>query len=204
MRRVPESPRKGAIVDAITHLRADHDKVLAMFSRLEASPTSAGAPEDDQVRARKALVTELVMAESRHEAVEEQSFWPMVRDRVPDGADLAAHAVAQEAEAKRLLDRLEGMEPADPGFDDLLGQIVAAGRTHIAYEQDEVWPKVRVAVSAAELDEVGEKMAGAKKLAPTRPHPGAPSRAGAQTTAGPMAGVVDRLRDALTGRGRHR
>lgn len=87
-------------MDAITYLREDHDKVLAMFSRLEASPTAAGAPEDDQVRARKTMVTALVMAESRHEAVEEQFFWPMVRDRVPGGVDLAARALAQEDEAK--------------------------------------------------------------------------------------------------------
>jgi hemerythrin-like domain-containing protein len=190
-------------MDAITYLREDHDKVLAMFSKLEASPTAAGAPEDDQVRARKTMVTALVMAESRHEAVEEQFFWPMVRERLPDGADLAAHAVAQEDDAKRMLDRLEGMEPAEPGFDELLGEVIAAGRAHIAYEQDEVWPKLRATVSAAELDKVGDRMANAKKVAPTRPHPGAPSGAGAQRTAGPLAGMVDKLRDALTGRGRH-
>ena len=190
-------------MDAIAYLHGDHDTVLALFGRLAASPTAAGAPEDDQVRARKALVTELVMEESRHEAVEEQFFWPMVRERLPGGADLAAHAVAQEDEAKRLLDRLEGMEPAEPGFDELLAEFIAVGRAHIAYEQDEVWPKVRAAVGAAELDRLGEKMAKAKKLAPTRPHPGAPSRGGAQRTAGPLAGMVDKLRDALTGRGRH-
>lgn len=189
-------------MDAITFLRADHDEVLAMLRRLETSPTAAGAPEDDQVRARKALVTELVMAESRHEAVEEQLFWPMVRDRVPGGVDLAARAVAQEEEAKHLLDRLRQMEPAEPGFDELLAEIAAAGRTHIAYEQDEVWPKVRGSVSAAELDEAGTRMARAKKLAPTRPHPNTPSGSGTQKTAGPAAGMVDKLRDAVTGRGR--
>lgn len=188
-------------MDAITYLRDDHDRLLAMLRRLAGSPTSAGAPEDDQARARAESVTDLVMAHSRHEAVEERFFWPLVRDRLPAGVDLAEHAVAQEDEAKRLLDRLAGMAPAEPGFDDLLGEIVVACRTHISYEQDEVWPKVRAVVGTAELAEIGDQMASA--LAPTRPHPAAASGAGARPAVGPMTGLVDRLRDALTGRGRH-
>ena len=42
----------------------------------------------------------------------------------------------------------------------------------------------------------------AKKLAPTRPHPHIPPQAGPAKTAGPLAGLADRVRDSVTGRGK--
>jgi hypothetical protein len=39
-----------------------------------------------------------------------------------------------------------------------------------------------------------------KKMAPTRPHPSAPDKPPANKILGPGAGLVDRLRDTLTGR----
>ena len=43
-------------------------------------------------------------------------------------------------------------------------------------------------------------METAKKVAPTRPHPGAPNNELFHKLAGPSVGMVDRLRDKLTGR----
>jgi hemerythrin-like domain-containing protein len=189
-------------MDAITLLREDHQKVLEMLERLETGPTAQTGADAEQLRARKDLVTELVIAESQHEAVEEQLFWPMVRDSLPDGESLAAHAVGQEDEAKRLLDQLDSAAPDQPEFENLLARIIVDGREHIAYEQNQVWPKVEATVSHQELEELGEKMARAKRMAPTRPHPHTPSTPGVQKTAGPAVAATDKLRDAVTGRGR--
>lgn len=41
-----------------------------------------------------------------------------------------------------------------------------------------------------------------KKIAPTRPHPAAPDRPPVNKIMNPLTGLVDRMRDALTGRGR--
>jgi hypothetical protein len=49
--------------------------------------------------------------------------------------------------------------------------------------------------------ELGEKIAGGKKSAPTRPHPHTPPSPGALKTAGPVAAAADKARDAVTGRG---
>jgi hemerythrin-like domain-containing protein len=190
-------------MDAITLLRTDHLEVLGMLDTLDSGLAAQGGAGDDRLRARKDLVTELVIAESRHEAVEEQFFWPMVRDRVPGGAELADHAVGQEDAAKQVLNALEHADPNTAEFEELVARIVADGREHIGYEQDEVWPKVQAAVSQEELAELGEKMAKAKKTAPTRPHPATPGSAGVQKTAGPVAAMTDKLRDAVSGRGRH-
>jgi hypothetical protein len=42
----------------------------------------------------------------------------------------------------------------------------------------------------------------AKKMAPTRPHPSAPDTPPANKLLAPGTGLVDRLRDALSGRGK--
>jgi hypothetical protein len=104
-------------VDAIEFLHHDHEQVLGMLSRLErdAEPVTGG--DADHLRRRRELVTELVIAESRHEAVEEQYFWPAVRDQVPGGDRLADHGVAQEQAAKHVLARLDGMSADEPEFE---------------------------------------------------------------------------------------
>jgi hemerythrin-like domain-containing protein len=189
-------------MDAIELLREDHDKVLAMLSRLEAAPTVAAGTDEKLLDARNELVTEIVIAESQHEAVEEQYFWPMVRKEVPEGDRLAGHAVDQETAAKQLLNALDKAAAVQSDFDEMVDRLVTGGREHIEYEQNEVWPKVCGVVSSALLDELGTRMAEAKEKAPTRPHPETPAAPGVQKTMGRAAGVADRIRDSISGRGR--
>ncbi|GAB2982499.1 hemerythrin domain-containing protein [Amycolatopsis acidiphila] len=188
-------------MDAIEFLREDHRKVLAMLDRLQAAPAARDGASDELLEARKSLVTEIVIAESQHEAVEEQYFWPMVRKEVPGGEGLAGPAVDQEAAAKYLLDALDKAAANQSDFDEMVERLLHDGRKHIRYEQDEVWPEVRAAVGADRLGEVGEQMAAAKKKAPTRPHPGTPPAPAVQKIMGRAAGLIDRLRDGISGRG---
>ncbi|MBN3452957.1 hypothetical protein JNN96_02880 [Mycobacterium sp. DSM 3803] len=54
------------------------------------------------------------------------------------------------------------------------------------------------ACTETDLRELGEKF---EKAASTRPHPAAPDRPPVDMIIGPGGGLIDRLRDALTGRG---
>ncbi len=63
-----------------------------------------------------------------------------------------------------------------------------------------MWPKLRDAVSHDELVKLGEKLERAKKIAPTRPHPGTPPSPAALKTVGMVAATMDHVRDAATGR----
>jgi hemerythrin-like domain-containing protein len=183
-------------MDAITLLRQDHVEVLAMLDELERAPVD-GRPVVSA--ACKQLVTELVMAESAHEAIEEQYFWPSVRHWLEEGRDVAAPAVEQEQAAKQVLQELE---VGDPKFEALVSQTIADAREHIAYEEREVWPIVQQRMAQSELDELGEKMTTAKKAAPTRPHPHTPPKPGVLKTAGVAAAAVDKMRDTAAGRGK--
>lgn len=191
-------------MDAITLLREDHVKVLAMLDQLERAPGDGRSVTPQDSAARKKLVTELVMAESAHEAMEEQYFWPSVQHWLEEGRDLAAPALEQEQAAKQVLQKLDKLEAGDPKFEDLVSRIIADGRAHIAYEEREIWPVVQQRMARSELDELGEKMATAKKVAPSRPHPHTPPKPGVLKTAGVAAAAVDKMRDTVTGRGKDR
>ncbi len=183
-------------MDALSFLRADHESVLGMFEVLDGAPKGTGSIESGLAT----MVTNLVIAESQHEAIEEQLFWPLVRKALDNGDELADQAIAQEQEGKKLLQRLEDGNPGEVDYHEALTEFIKAGREHIAFEQNQVWPLLRSAVGQAELEQLGQKLATAKKIAPTRPHPDTPPSALVQQTMGTAAAVVDHARDVVTGR----
>jgi hypothetical protein len=97
---------------------------------------------------------------------------------------------------------LEGCDPGDADFDRLMGMLMSEIRSHIADEEGNLFPALRQACPMDTLNELGEKVRKAKKTAPTRPHPAAPDKPPANKLLAPGTGMVDRLRDALTGRGK--
>jgi hemerythrin-like domain-containing protein len=183
-------------MDALTFLRQDHKSVLGMLEVLDEAPSGTGA----DVSGLETMVTNLIIAESQHEAVEEQFFWPAVRDALEEGDALADEAIKQEQEGKELLQRLLDGKPGEAEYHEALQHFVEAGREHIAYEQDVVFPRFEAAVSREHLDKLGEKLERAKKIAPTRPHPGTPPNPTVLKTMGMVTATVDHVRDAFTGR----
>jgi hypothetical protein len=188
--------------DVFTVLGQDHAEVKQMLATLERGPTRAGGASAPQLRERKKLVHTLIIAESKHEAVEEEFFWPVVRDMSGGGPQLADQGTSQEQEAKVVLDRLDKLNPADDEFEELVAAIIRDGRAHIAFEEERVWPRLRELLIPAGAEELGLQLMRGKDTAPTRPHPEIPPRPGVLKGTGPVAAIVDRLRDAVTGRGR--
>lgn len=182
-------------MDAITFLRQDHKSVLGLFESLDGAPSGSGA----EASGLETVVNNLIIAESQHEAIEEQFFWPAVRKAIGDG--IVDKAIEQEQAGKKLLQRLEDGKPGEPDYHEALQEFIKAGREHIAYEQDVVWPQVELVIDREELEKIGEKLEQAKKIAPTRPHPDTPPHPAVLKTMGMGAAVVDHVRDALTGRG---
>jgi hypothetical protein len=97
--------------------------------------------------------------------------------------------------------QLEQTDTDDPKYDELTRKLIDSIRHHVEDEERDLLPKLRDACDAAELRELGEKFEKSKKLAPTRPHPSAPDRPPANKILGPGVGLIDRMRDALSGRG---
>jgi hemerythrin-like domain-containing protein len=189
------------MADVFEVLGADHADVKGMLTALEDSP-GHGTAGDTVQDARHELAQFLVIDCSRHEAAEEQFFWPTVRARLANGDELADEAISQESQAKEILARLDKLTRPDAEFDQLLAEFIPATRQHIAFEETRVWPALRPVLTEAEARELGEKIEHAEDKGPTRPHPHTPPSPGVLRTAGPAVAVIDRLRDAMTGRGR--
>jgi hemerythrin-like domain-containing protein len=187
--------------DAFDLLGTDHRKVQQMLAELESGPAHGSGATEAQLRARKELAEKLIIESSKHEAIEEQYFWPTVRDRVTNGDRLADHAISQESEAKEVLARLDKLGSSDGEFDELVAKFIPAAREHIGYEEETVWPPLRSALSAADAEDLGNKLADAKTTAPTRPHPHTPANPGVLKAAGPVIATTDKVRDVLAGRG---
>ncbi len=186
--------------DVFEVLSHDHNEVKSMLAELEAGSGPAAPTGQDALELRTKMVEQLIIEESKHEAVEEEYFWPAVRELVQDGDTLADHAVEQEQAAKHVLNDLIGLKAGDAKFEELLSKFVSDGREHIAYEEETVWPKLRLVLSAERAAELGAKLAEGKKIAPTRPHPHTPPKPGILKAAGPVVGAADKIRDKMTGR----
>jgi hemerythrin superfamily protein len=180
-------------MDAVTLLKNDHQVVEQLFRRYE----SLGGDSADQ---KKEIVQEVIRELSVHAAIEEQVLYPGVREALPDGDSLTEEALDEHQEAKEVLSDLDGMEPSDPGFDAKVRSLIKDVRHHVEEEETEMFPKLQSAISYDRLEDMGRKMESAKGMAPTRPHPHAPASPPGNLAAGPTAGAVDRVRDAVSGR----
>ncbi|SHH04163.1 hemerythrin domain-containing protein [Streptoalloteichus hindustanus] len=179
--------------DLFSVLITDHREVERAFRDLE-----SGAMSDPQQRRDMAdhVIAELV----RHSVAEEMYLYPTARKKLPDGDQVADQEIAEHAEAERVMKELDGLEATDPRFDELLRTLMREIRDHIRGEENDLFPRLQAACTQDELLELGRKVTRAKQTAPTRPHPSAPHKPPANKLLAPGAGLVDRLRDALSGR----
>ncbi len=179
-------------------LGRDHDEILGLLAQLEVDPRRVSV----DAAARRHLTDHLVAASSRHEAREELAFWPVVRRWLASGGGLADRGLAQEGDAKAMLDALR-FAPADEEAVGQVRELAGLVRSHIAFEQDEVWPALRRATGRAGAWWLGARFRLAARNAPTRPHPRGPDRPLGLATKGTAVAMADRLRDKATHRRTH-
>ncbi|PRX43687.1 hemerythrin HHE cation binding domain-containing protein [Prauserella shujinwangii] len=178
--------------DLISVIVNDHREVEQVFTELERGGGDS--------RHRRALVDHVIAELVRHSVAEEQYMYPAARKNLANGDQVADHEIAEHAEAEQLMKQLEDLDPDDPKFEQLLGELMGAIRHHVEDEENDLLPKLRNALSEEELRELGQQVVKAKERAPTRPHPGAPDKPPANRILDPGAGLIDRMRDRLAGR----
>jgi hypothetical protein len=98
--------------------------------------------------------------------------------------------------------QLQGLDAEDPFFDRLLADLMAEVREHVAEEEGTYFPMLATSAPAEDLETLGRAVTTVKRVVPTRPHPAAPDRPPFNLMLGPAVGLVDRVRDLVTGRGR--
>ena len=180
-----------ATTDVVDILTTDHQEMLDLIGQIKA--TADGGQRRDIA---DALIAEVM----RHAVAEEMFVYPAVKKHVPDGARKVEHDNEEHQEIVEVMKQVESLDGSDPSFMERILKLETALRHHAHDEESEQFPQLRAHVSPEELVTMGEKVQAAKKLAPTRPHPSAPHSALFHKTIGPGVGMIDRLRDALSGR----
>lgn len=180
--------------DVIEILEEDHREIEEMFQQLEAL---SGQSSDDAVAKRKELVQQVTMELARHSVAEEVIVYPPVASKISE--DEAEHAKKEHAEAEEHLAALEKLDPDSAEFESELAELMKDIRHHIEDEEQEMFVHMRQTFSEDDLRSMGTKVEAFKKVAPTRPHPNIPNDALSRLATGPLASVVDRLRDLARG-----
>jgi hemerythrin superfamily protein len=125
--------------DALVLLTEDHKTVQKLFKEYE-KLTENDADEEEKAALAKQICMELAV----HAQIEEEIFYPAVRDAIEE-TDLLDEAEVEHASAKDLIAQLGAMAPGEELYDakvTVLGEYV---NHHVKEEQDEMFPKVKKA-----------------------------------------------------------
>jgi len=142
--------------DAISLLTQDHDAVKQLFSAFKAladSEAPAGAE-------KAALAEQICMHLTVHAQVEEEIFYPAVREAIDDDA-LMDEAEVEHATAKDLIADISSMNPDDALFDATLAALGEYVDHHVKQEQRGMFAKARTA--GLDLAELGAEIAARKR-----------------------------------------
>lgn len=185
--------------DAIVLLKDDHKTVERLFKQFEK------LVKDDATPSRKRKVVDEIIEElSVHAAIEEQHFYPSVRDRCEELDDTVLEGLEEHHVVKWTLSELVDLPADHERFDAKVTVLIESVRHHVEEEESEMFPLVRDAMGRKALRELGDALIEAKASAPTRPHPKAPDEPPGNLVAGAGAKVVDLTEKAArTVRGKH-
>ncbi|MDQ6910315.1 MAG: hemerythrin domain-containing protein [Actinomycetota bacterium] len=163
-------------MDAITLLKQDHKTVEGLFKKFE----KAG---DNAYKTKREIADKIVEELSVHAFIEEQVFYPAVREAVPDEEDMVLESLEEHHVVKWVLSEIDGMSPEAERFDAKVTVLIENVRHHVEEEETELFPEVRKALGRKKLAEIGDAMEKAKRTAPKRPQPRAPDTPSAKSLA---------------------
>ena len=144
---MPRSRTKTS-VDAIDLLKQDHERVEKAFKEFEKM-------DRQDTEACRGLIERVCEALTVHSTLEEEIFYPAVREAIDD-EDLMNEAAVEHETARMLIEQLQNMGPDDPNYFatfTVLGEYV---RHHIKEEQNEMFPAARK--SGIDLAALGERL----------------------------------------------
>jgi hemerythrin superfamily protein len=148
-------PSKTSSFDAVELLKADHQKVKRLFGQLDAI-TQQGASDAE----KDALVAKIRDELSIHESVENEVFFPAVRE-ILRKKDVLQEATQDQEEAGDAIQALGELKPGDAGYDKKLSELGDKIAAHAAEEERDVFPQVKN--SNIDTEALGEKMSARKE-----------------------------------------
>ena len=144
-------PAQGS--DAVELLLQDHEEVKAMFEQYDAL-------SDRSIASKRRLALEICLALTKHTVIEEEIFYPAVREANKQNDDMVDEAVVEHAAAKDLIAQIIGMEPTEDLDDAKVKVLSEQIEHHVEEEEKEMFPKARSA--GLDLETLGQEMMARK------------------------------------------
>lgn len=173
-----------ATKNVVELLTDQHRHIEKLFDEVQATAGEARARAFDELRRMLSV----------HEAAEEIVTHPNVTRH--GGGDVVEERQQEEHEAKELLASLDGMDTTSPDFETGLARLRGMVTEHARNEEELEFPLLLAEAEPAELEKMAAAVKAAEKVAPTHPHPRARESALVNAAVGPLAAVVDKVRDA--------
>lgn len=127
-----------AYEDAVDLLDADHKGVKALFIKFNAL-CDDGAPAQEKQQVAEKICKDLTV----HAAIEEEIFYPQVREAV--GEDLLDEALEEHAQAKQAIAQIQGMSADEKGYDDKVKDLGKMIDHHVQEEREQIFLLARLA-----------------------------------------------------------
>ncbi len=139
-------------MDALMLLTADHNRVRGLSERFKA------ASERDDV-AEMTTIAELLRTDlTVHTTIEEEIFYPAVRDLSDELAETVAEGVEEHHQVKVLLEELRTLDPSSEEWKAKWTVVLEDVDHHAEEEESELFPAVRGALDDDRLDALGAKL----------------------------------------------
>jgi predicted DNA-binding protein len=144
-------------MDAITLLKADHDKVKKLLGELE-STTERG------VKTREGLFATIKGELTVHETIEEEIFYPALKEH-PKAKDLVLEAYEEHHVVDQVMAELEGLDLSDETWGAKATVMKENVEHHIDEEEQEMFAQARKVFDKSELEDLGARMEERKRSA---------------------------------------
>ncbi|HZZ84703.1 MAG TPA: hemerythrin domain-containing protein [Anaeromyxobacteraceae bacterium] len=136
-------------MNAIDLLKQQHREVDALFQKFE----KAG---DGARKTRSAICRDVSDRLAMHAEIEERIFYPATKDARTE--DLLREAVEEHLSAKRIIADLVEQEPEAEELSAKMSVLREQVKHHVEEEEKELFPKVRKALDADLLEQLGDQM----------------------------------------------
>lgn len=140
---------------AIMLLKSDHETVKALFKRFEK------AEDADDCEKCKAIADQAIAELKIHATIEEELFYPAVRQQIEDEDGIMDEADEEHHEAKVLIAELELMSGEEDHYCAKFTVLAENVRHHIEEEEGEMFPKA--AKTQIDFAALGARMLERKK-----------------------------------------
>ena len=147
---VPVLKRKA--MRATTILKKDHRVVSGLMMTLEMTPKFSGM-------ARKSLFNQIRADLMVHTQVEEEIFYPAIRNLAFGGeSGKVDEAYREHQTVKDLLNQMSNMDATSDEFDRKLMELKENIQHHVEEEENEMFPLVNSRMSDERLEDIGQRM----------------------------------------------